>query len=254
MGLVASPHRPHRHRTSRCLVLLWHRALSPPPRFTSRIPMADAVVRGRPRSAVAGAERAGARSERLLPVFHAHGAAPGAHPAVSSAASGRAPGMAAAAPARAFRGAASGAVPDSATGGGTPVQCLHRRVAHGAVLRSDDAEPRGAHRYPSPVHGHRHADVVAGHGSLSRAAAAADWYLDAVPVPGGHPYADRGRTHHFCRPDTLPLVRGGPSHLGALSTGRPAVGWTADVGARQPLDLRGYRAVVLQVGEGGGGR
>src|SRR5215213_6586722 len=129
MGLGTSPHRPHRHRTSRCLVLLWHRALPPPPWLTSRLPVADAVVRGCPRGAVAGPERAGTRSERLLPVLHAYGAAPGAHPGIPSTASRRASRMAAAAPAHASGGAASGAVPDSPTGGGTPVQRLHCPVA-----------------------------------------------------------------------------------------------------------------------------
>ena len=38
----------------------------------------------------------------------------------------------------------------------------HRRVAHGALLRSHDARSRRAHRHPPDVHGDRHHHVVAG--------------------------------------------------------------------------------------------
>ena len=92
------------------------------------------------------------------------------------------------------------------------------------LLRSHDAEPRGAHRHPPDVHGDGHADVVAGHGSAAGASPAPDRAQHAVPVSGRDSDADRGGTDHVCGPGAVPLVRHRAAYLGAFAAGRSAAG------------------------------
>src|SRR6185503_15917531 len=86
MELGTPPQRPPRHRASRCLVLLWHRAVPPAPKpWPTGCPLAGSLVRSRARRAPGIAQRADPRSERLLSVLRPHGAASAAHLAVPSA-------------------------------------------------------------------------------------------------------------------------------------------------------------------------
>src|SRR5918994_4701402 len=99
MGMVTPPQRPPRHRTSRCLVLLRHRAIAAALRLgPARIPPPDSFLLCCTPDSAGIAQRAGARPERLLSVLGAHGPASGADPNVSAAAPGWNSRLAAASP------------------------------------------------------------------------------------------------------------------------------------------------------------
>ena len=176
--LVTSSQRPHRHRPSRCLVFLWNR--SAPPAGTAGglplHPLSHPLVLYRADSAAGLPERTSTRAQRLLPVLHPHGAAPGAHPGVSAAAALWHAGLGD--PSAALRRGMYRVAPGLAGAGWWPFPSLPPSfLALAAAVRPDDAQPRSAHRHSSHVHGDRHHHVVAGDELHPRAPA-------LHPVPG----------------------------------------------------------------------
>src|SRR5207249_10213741 len=178
-----------------------------------RAPQPGGGLRGCSRRAVLRLERPAAQPLGRLPLQRPHGAASGAHAAVSAAA-----------PVRHARGGGAAAAPArvGAPGGRGRYAAARRRGAlHGAdravapprTLRGSAAPPPAAHR-PAPRLPHDGgADVVPGALPGPRAAAPSLRGADAVPVSVGDPDVAGGRAHHPGRPGALPLLRRGPPRL-----------------------------------------